>query len=206
MIEKLFYSSRRKSIWKSSGVALVDCFVLWYWKASIQRGFYFRIYFCLLLYPAFTLFKSLKSKKSKKSHTKSLYICYVKPRSSPFQVCNSIKALLLSRSTKESNWRFDCWIGILLLWSVDVYNKHPQGCLFFMVTTVIKKEKRGKYSFLFFIRIYLFFWSCQNERLHRIPLSRLIHYSRNSNNMFNFSLYSKRSRSLLIRVIASTNK
>ena len=64
---------------------------------------------------------------------------------------------------------------------------------FFRITTSIKKEKKRKmYSFSLFHSTYLFFWGRQNEQLHRIPLSRLIHSSSNSNNVFDLFVVFKR--------------
>ena len=128
-------------------------------------------------------------------------ICYLKARSTPFQVCNFIEVTLLSRSTTESTRRFELLkvnTSFLICWCLQ--KGSTRSTFFFMTTTIIKEEKRGRYSFSPFYLNLSFFSSRQNEQLHRIPLLRFIHSSSNSNSMFDFfsllSLYSKGNRSL----------
>ena len=76
-----------------------------------------------------------------------------------------------------------------------------------MVTTVIKKEKRGEYSFSLFHSNLSFFLGVVKMNncieLHFQDLSTALVIATTGSN---FSLYSKGNRSLLIRVIASTKE
>ena len=80
-----------------------------------------------------------------------------------------------------------------------------------MVTTVIKKEKEENTLFLFFIRIYLFFFGvvkmndCIESHFQDLSTALEIATTCSTSSVY-FSLYSKRNRSLLIRVIASTKQ
>ena len=146
-------------------------------------------FFCLLLYPAFTSFEAWSRKKSKKSHAKSLYIRYMKPRSSSFQVCNSIEALLLSRSTKENLKDVLIVESEYFSFNMLMFLKgiHKVVFIFYYSNNNKKGKKRKAFFFSFFSFLSLFFGGCQNEQLHRIPLSRSIHSSSNSNSMSEFS-------------------
>ena len=82
---------------------------------------------------------------------------------------------------------------------------------FFMVTTVIKKEKRGKYSFSLFYSNLSFFLGvvkmndCIEFHFQDLFTAVAIATTCLTSSVY-FSLYSKRNRSLLIGVIASTKQ
>ena len=118
-------------------------------KLRFKENFMFGFSFVYFFTPLSHCLKPKAKKKSKKSHIKSLNICYMKPRSSPFQVCNSIKVLLLSRSTKKriqmTFWLLNRNTSSLICCCLQ--KASTRLSFFFMVTTVIKKEKRGKLKY-----------------------------------------------------------